>query len=89
MDEVAQSSHGCDSFFAVAKKLIPDISEPVNGIEFMRRKGREYGTHGNNGTHEIFVRSNDLQVEFCFRVFRYFRLFRILSSANITLDFRK
>ncbi len=47
------TSHGCDSFFAVAKKLIYDISETVNGIEFVRRKGRENGTNGNHGTDGI------------------------------------
>ena len=55
----------------------------------MPRKGREYGTDGNNGTHEISIRSNYLPAAFFFRVFRYFRLFRILSSANIALDLRK
>ena len=55
----------------------------------MRRKSREYGTDGNNGTHEISVRSNDLQAEFLFRLFRFFRMFRILSAASITLRLRK
>ena len=55
----------------------------------MRRKGREYGTHGNNETHgtRILIPEN-LCVQ-KIRVFRYFRLFRILSSANITVDLRK
>ncbi len=55
----------------------------------MPGKGREYGTHRNNGTDRISVRSNDLQAEFLFRVFRYFCLFRILSSTNITVDIRR
>ena len=55
----------------------------------MRRKSREYGTDENNGTHEISIRSNNLPAKLYFRVFRYFRMFRILSSANITVDIRK